>query len=341
MKTLGLRWPFGRVALHALGLLAAFCLLVELLVRMPGAESVLPDESYGSSHAHFNTQLSRIRARVQQDGRLDCIFMGDSQVLHDIDPALVEAQLSGRLNRPVRCQNFGLGGMSLLGADQLARILIERFQPRVVVLGVSELSFIHSSMDSSGLSIFSSPWVQQQLGKPSLDGWLFENSSAYRHYLGATARVFDNFVQNPEIQPDGYSVKFADKSTMSLADQVVYFKQYYSRPTVSQSHLDAFGEMLALDSARTRIAVVEMPIDPQYFSLNKPLQRHFDEYRQRLQQTALAAGISVWLTQDSLKLPEDAWHDLIHLARPGTLVISPWIADQLASILMDPGTTLN
>jgi hypothetical protein len=49
----------------------------------------------------------------------------------------------------------------------------------------------------------------------------------------------------------------------------------------------------------------------------------------------------VWLTQDSLKLPVDAWHDLIHLARPGTLVISRWIADQLAPILMDPGTTLN
>lgn len=333
MKRLALRWPIGRTWLTAAAWLAAVCLAVEMLVRLPGARRLFPVVSYGSAHAHFNTQVSRILERTAAHGRLDCIFIGDSQVIHGIDPAVIEPMLSERLSRPVRCQNFGLGGMTLLSVEPVARMLIARFHPALLAFGTSEMNYIASAMDASQASIVSSPWLAYELGEPSVDGWLLENSYLYRTYLGTLGRLFGSAELNEEIQPDGHSTKFTSHTNMSVEEQLDYFGEFYSKAVLSPPHVESLQRLLALDEPGTRLIVIEMPIDPAYFELNRGLRSLNPEYREMLVSMTSAAGTPLYLTQGSIHVPANGWQDLIHFNTAGSVFFSRYLVDILAANL--------
>jgi hypothetical protein len=339
MKRLALRWPIGRTWLTAAAWLAALCLAAELLARLPAARRLFPVVSYGSTHAHFNTQVSRILARTAAQGQLDCIFIGDSQVIHGINPAVIEPLLSEGLGKPVRCQNFGLGGMTPLSVEPVARMLIARFHPALLVFGTSEMNYIASSMDASQASILSSPWLAYELGEPSVDGWLLENSYVYRTYLGTLGRLFGSAELNEDIQPDGHSTKFTSHTKMSLEEQLDYFGDFYSKAVLSPPHVEGLQRLLALNEPGTRLIVVEMPIDPAYFEHNRGLRRLNPEYREMLVSTTSAAGTPLYLTQDSIHIPADGWQDLIHFNTAGRVFFSRYLVDVLASNLGAPVQT--
>jgi hypothetical protein len=332
MKRLALQWPVGATLWRALACLLVACAAAEGLARTPAARTIFPIESFGSSHPHFNTQVTRILARAA-GGRIDCIFVGDSQVLHDINPGVIEPILSANSGAPVRCQNFGLGGMTTLSAEDVARMLIQRFHPRVLVFGTSELNYVSSGLDASHESIVSSPWLQYELGRRSFDGWLLENSQAYRFYLGTLGMWFDGAPVNAEIQSDGHSIQFAGHTGMSIPQQVEYFRGLYKKPELSPSHVDGLRRMLALQSPQTRLVVLEMPIDPQYFQFNRGLAALYPQVRQILVSETAATGIPLWLTQWELEIPVDGWYDLIHLGRLGNATLSRMAAERLSAML--------
>ncbi len=339
MKRLALRWPIGRTWLTAAACLAVLCLALEFLARTPAARRLFPVVSYGSTHPHFNTQVARILERTAAQGQLDCIFIGDSQVLHDIDPAVIEPLLSERLGRPVRCHNFGLGGMTPLSVEPVARMLIARFHPPLLVFGTSQMNYIASAMDASQASILASPWLAYELGNRSVDGWLLENSYLYRTYLGTLDRLFGSAELNEEIQPDGHSTKFTSHTSMSLEEQLDYFGDLYSNAVLSPPHVEGLQRLLALNEPGTRLIVVEMPIDPTYFKLNRGLRRLNPEYRAMLLSTASSAGTPLYLTQDSIHVPADGWQDLIHFNTAGSVFFSRYLVDILAANLSAPAPT--
>lgn len=332
MKRLALRWPVGATLWRGLAGLVLFGAVTELLVRTPAGPSIFPIESFGSSHPHFNTQVSRILARAA-GGRIDCIFVGDSQVLHDIDPAVIEPILSASLGAPIRCQNFGLGGMTTLSAEYVARMLIHRFHPRVLVFGTSELNYIPSELDASHQSIVSSPWLAYELGQPSLDGWLLENSQAYRYYLGTLGLWFDRAPLNKEIQPDGHSIQYEGHTGLSIPKQVEYFRGLYKKPELDPSHVDGLRRVLRLESPDTKLVVLEMPIDPVYFQFNRGLAALYPQVREILVSETTAAGTPLWLTQQELPIPADGWYDLIHLGKLGNTTLSRMVAEGLSRMM--------
>jgi len=85
--------------------------------------------------------------------------------------------------------------------------------------------------------------------------------------------------------------------------------------------------------------VLEMPIDPQYFSLNKGLGTLYPQVREMLVNETAAAGVPLWLTQDSFHVPPDGWYDLIHLGKLGDTTLSEMVAERLTGILTTHETT--
>lgn len=312
--------------------MAVICVGAEALGRTPSVTEALPLESYGSSHPHFNTQVARIRARVAAVGQLDCIFIGSSQVLYDIDPAVIEAILQSKFNRPFHCQNFGLGGMTPLTAAPLAELLIKDFHPRLLIYGVSELDFIATGLDASDASIVSSPWFRYQLGDFSVDGWLLENSYAYRYYLGTVDYYFNRVTTEPEIQFNGHSVKNATVSTMSLENQAVYFSQFYSRTILRQNHIQGFEHLMALDTQGSALAVLEMPTDPVYLSLNPRLESVYPSFADLLRSTSEVTNRTLWLTQTTTDFAQSDWYDMVHLNNRGSAVLSGIVAGYLSTM---------
>ena len=82
MKTLSITTPIGQTFLRSVLYLSLFCAVLELFARTPAARTWFPHESYGTSHPHFELQLVRLRERVARGESVDCIFIGNSQVLY-------------------------------------------------------------------------------------------------------------------------------------------------------------------------------------------------------------------------------------------------------------------
>lgn len=333
MKSLKIKLPVGQVLSQAVVWLLVFCVAIEAFARTSIGGNFFKYESYGSAHPHFDAQIIRIKEREAQDGRIDCIILGDSQILYGIDPAMVEQSYFEKTGKALRCQIFGLGGLKPITAYPLTKILIKNFHPSIIVFGTDLFDYT-SVQAGSDASIMSSPWVKYQLGDFSFDGWLIENSSAYRHYLGA-----DRYVFNAEEKPDyigsnGHSLKFSEKTNMTEQEQVDYFDSLLDRPEITGDQLDGLHELLALNSDETKIIIVETPVNPVFFTLKKFAynRKVYPDFRNMLENEAAFVNTDLWLTQETVQIPANGWYDIVHLNKIGGEYFSRLLGEHLGGI---------
>ncbi len=309
------------------------CIALEAFARTPAGGNFFKYESYGSSHPHFDPQVIRIKARKAQDGQIDCIILGDSQVLYGVDPSIVEQAYLEKTGQTLRCQNFGLGGLKPITAYPLAKLLIENFHPSIILFGTDLFDYT-SVQAGSDASIMSSPWVKYQLGDFSIDGWLIENWNSYRYYLGMDRYLLNGEENANHIEANGHSLKFSAKTNMTQQEQVDYFDNLLDRPEITGEQLDGLHKLLALNSAETKIVLFETPVNPIFFTLKKFAynRKVYPDFRNMLENEAAYVSTDLWLTQESLQIPEDDWYDIVHLNKPGTLYFSRLLGEHLSGI---------
>lgn len=330
MKTLQIKSPFGGLLIYSLFYLVLLCSVLEFAARTSLTQGILQYESYGSSHPQFETQILQINARQALQGQIDCIFIGNSQVLYGIDPLTVEQTFLEKTGETIHCQNFGLGGMPPMTARSVAELLISQYHPSVIVFGTGLWDYTSSAGNES---IVSSPWVQYKLGIFSVDGWLFDHSQAYRLIFG-----LDRHLQNMEgddkfIDPTGHST-LTGHAQLTTDEQKEYFYTIAKRPEITQLQRDGFRELLALNSAETRIIIMEMPSDPIFYSMNRKARNLHPEFEAMLISETTLSNTHLWLTQNSVTIPADGWYDLLHLNEEGAIYFSRLLGGQMA--LMTP-----
>jgi hypothetical protein len=331
MKTIKLQLPFGVGLVQAIVWLTIFCAAVELFARAPAARSVLSVESYGSSHPQFDSQVVRIYARAESE-HIDCIFLGNSQVLYDMVPEIVEATYLQKTGESIRCQNFGLGGIAPVTAAPLARILVKNFDPALIVFGTGVFDYSEDGLVGSHGSVMTSPWVQYQLGYYSVDGWLFTHSQAYRFYQGMDDLRLDGSAALTDFHDNGHPGNLHGHADMTEQEQMAYFNEILANPKITASHLGAFRELLALNSSELQIVVLETPVNPKYFEANQRAAQILPDFTNMLVSETGANGIPLLLTQDSLQFSEDQWFDLIHLNQDGAEYFSVILGGYLAEL---------
>ena len=333
MKSLKIKLPVGQVFFQAVLWLLVFCVAIEAFARTSAGRDFFQYESYGSSHPHFDPQVIRIKAREVQDGQIDCIILGDSQVLYGIDPTIVEQAYFDSTGNTIHCQNFGLGGLKPITAYPLAKLLIKNFHPAIIVFGTDLFDYtaVQAGSDSS---IMSSPWVKYQLDDFSVDGWLIENSNSYRFYLGADRYLLNGEENADHIGLNGHSLKFSEKTNMSQQEQVDYFDSLLDRPEITGEQLDGLHELLALYSAETKIVLFETPVDPIFFTLQKFAynRKVYPDFRNMLENEAAYVNTDLWLTQESIQIPMDGWYDIVHFNKVGSEYFSRLLGEHLSSI---------
>jgi hypothetical protein len=338
MKTLKINLPLGQVLLQSLFWLFLFCAAIELFARTPIASAIFRYQSYGSSHPHFETQILRLKDREAQLGHIDCIFIGNSQVLYGIDPSVVEQAYLEKTGKPIHCQNFGLGGLTPISAGPLARVLIKNFHPSVIVFGTGLLDYSESSMEGTDVSIMSSAWVQYQLGKFSIDGWLFENSSAFRYIFGVD-RFLKNEVENQtQIDTDGHAI-FKDQSGMTIAQQMDYFDTVLEKLELTDKQINGLRDLLSINASGVKVIVIESPANPEMYKSKRKARLLYPYFKSMLTTQADLGGSDVWMTQDYVNIPPEDWYDIVHLNENGSKFFSRLVGNYLATVIPAPTHT--
>ena len=321
--TLQLTFPLGQTLALALLILVGMSAALEGIARLPQVDSRVPT-AIGSGHADFDVKFGQLDYLTAKHGRIDCVFLGSSVVNTGIDPASVANVFRQKTGTPITCYNFGINGITAATAAELAALLIERYQPRVLIYGFTLRAF-GTYVDTNADRFTASEWFRYQQGDFTLKGWLIDHSMAFQRYLAV--RRWPRYVwQNPigtRGDPTGFvPYTFAVKEFVPppfLADYAF-----------SDQQLAGLEQIIGLQD-QTQLLLLEFPAPPH---TRDAFQGGPDGHRAAMQQIAVLAetgGVPIWLTSDLDLIPANGWSgDVEHVNRRGAAIFSQWLGAQLA-----------
>lgn len=319
--------PFGRQAAAGAAILAIFVALCEGLARIPAAGGLLPPPLIGGSH-EIPARLAELDTLAAQ-GPVECLILGNSMVMHDISPEAISEAYRQRTGRDLRCYNAGLSGVNVVGASRMAPILIKRYHPRLIIYGTAFVDYVAGHNDALDL-----PWVLQQNGQPSLQGWLETSLLSYRIYLAYA-------------NPDSLDAYYAYHAALTPSGQLpLHGTEAVTRTPIDRPDLysdmanfsisdDAKLALLRLEALRAdgvALAVVEMPLPEATFDVLPRKQADHDDFVRWLTGQAGSAGVPFFPAADPTLIPMDRWHSYTYLDEKGGAIFSAWLGAQLGAV---------
>lgn len=328
-----------RTAGLAVLLLLIFIVLAEAAARSGFLRKRLPTPSMGVMHRFVDAKVSQLDDLIAREGPVDCIIFGNSMVNRGIDPEIVGAEFEELTGRPLKCFNFGLGGMLPGPASAMVGVLVERYRPPVMIWGLSSTEFAVKVAQNLKKQFRQSPWVGLHNGRWSLDGWLVEHSSAYRYFLR-----FRIWMERPRMDrkmsaAEGALSTYGQYRVDEVAEEVgkpldlEKDKRYGSRlqtPEVRTRRLRSMEKTLEIRS-RTGVVVMEMPVHPTLLSaLNRGSNLH-EIILGDMAAIADAAGVEFWPSSGTIFIPDEGWSDRYHLNPEGATLFSRWVGRRAAA----------
>jgi hypothetical protein len=345
-KTLQLSWPIGKT----LGL--AFVIMVllggvgESIARSELFQSTLTPPRMGSRHSHLGPKLYRLDAIKEREGQIDCLMIGSSIVNLDFDPQAFAEGYKHATGQDIHCFNFGIDALTATSTAALVQILIEDYQPRLLIYGTDARDYAVPQEAEVNFVIFESGWIQYRLGRFTLEGWLFEHSYLYRYRqqlyhlvrLHPEAALLSESALNFEMTPDG----FLPESTISTyvndppdpqddSFEVTYYSRLLSTYKMLENNLNALEQIMSHNGQSTQVILLEMPVAKgfyYFFGNGKNDHQHFINEVNRL---ARVRHIPFWQTNLLYMIPDDGWADYNHLNTKGAAILSNWLGRQVAA----------
>lgn len=347
-RTLQVSWPIG----HTIGLGVVVLILLlgalEGLARTKFVQSYLPKPNV-SGHPWFDVKLARLTAMVEEQGSVDCIFLGASMVHNAVDPVVFAQAYRQQTGESIRCYNFGMGSLTASEAGILADLLIQQAHPRLLIYGTTARDYSEHFGDLAEHTIANLPWTQAALGHFSVAGWLSHNSYAYRYYLTLFTylrtpggwkerqRELERFTDYgfepvpysgeglPQVDPGGLPEKFET------------LKEF----EISEEDFEGLQQFVALKQDGYQIVLVEMPVPRTYWVLFGGEQNYRSRFLDKVGSYARETGTPWWEVNTLNLIPDDGWADLDHLNEKGALVFSEWLGTRVGEaveqgVLSDP-----
>src|SRR5579871_563893 len=127
---------------------------------MSALNSYLPPLSQDSNDQDFEYKILGLDALVQKQGPIDCIFIGSSMVHRGINPEVFSDAYKAQTGKDIHCYNFGLLGATESSLSPVAKILLERYKPKLLVYGVTPASLDDRTGTFTGTVILTSPMMR-------------------------------------------------------------------------------------------------------------------------------------------------------------------------------------
>jgi hypothetical protein len=312
----------------------------ELFIRTDFVRSHLTAPTLGSRHGQFEYQLARLERVVERDGPVNCIFLGSSMVWLGIEPETFSQAYKHKTGLDIRCFTFGVSALPTNAAGPVAEILIQDYQPELLIYGLSarDLAFPNQAEDAA--VILGTPWVQYRSGHFTGQGWLYEHLYVFRYLphfrkllaldfgpledeFGTTSSEWYGFL--PREEP------ITDKSLVSAND---YAYEWLYNYKIWPETLLGLEQIVKQNGEDVQVIVLEMPVPPTHFDYYKNGRSDFDQYIAEIEPIIAAEGIPFWKTTDLQLIPKEGWWDPSHLNVEGAKVFSDWLGRRVGQAVI-------
>lgn len=316
----------------------------EWIARTETFHAILTPPKMGSRHYQLGHKLSLLNAAIKKNGPIDCIMVGSSVVDVGFDPVSFQNSYQAATGRNIHCFNFGIDASSATSTAALVQILIEDYQPRLLIFGTDPRDYALPRGDGDPAVILETSWVQYRLGDFSLDGWLIEHSNFYRYrqHLSHLARLnFEGTLRSStnmtfEILPNGFT-PFSRVSTYineppepgDDSFEVTYYSRIYSPYHIYGENLAALERIMG--DRETQVIVVEMPVSDGLYYFFGDGEKDYNRYISNVSELAQRQHVPFWRTEPLDFIPDIGWMDYSHLNMTGAEIFSTWLGQQIGN----------
>jgi hypothetical protein len=326
--TLRVTKPVGNVLVLAIIYALLLVLTAEGLIRLAISTRLMDVPGIGTINADLNIKIPIMDHLFREDGGIDCIFLGSSMTNEAVNPQIFTQKYFELSGKKITCFNFGVASLSGEIAGDLGQILIKRYHPALLVYGTSARDYSRE-MGFRGLN--KDGWIQFQLGKWNLVGWLKEYSMVYRCYLSFLS---DMNPLNKQYSIDvkritsAYGHLMVDKNNIGIeGENTINEKALFTRDFVG------LKQLISLNNLSTRIIVMEIPVHSIFLPLyvNQKTEDYYTLFFHPVESILQKKNIPfiMSITGDYFKVTDDQWADMKHLNYKGAITFSTWLADQI------------
>lgn len=342
-RTLQSRFALGQASLQFLLFFLLFVGLGELVARSNLFQSHLSQANWGGAHGQFNRQLRKLQDVVQQTGHIDCIFLGNSMVMRGFEPLAFHRAYQEATGESLWCFNFGVDGLPAMPAGILAKILVQDYQPRLLIYGTDSRDFAVPSDAQDAAVILDMAWIRYRQGHFSMTGWLRQHSYLYRD-LDTFRRLlhFDYQLKLSSVSGlvlSEYYGFYGDPSIGEFVSEppdpddphplIQYYFSVLSNYRILPENLDGLDRIFHLTQSGVQVIMVELPAVSTYMDFFGNGATDYQEYLLKVEGSARNAGIPFYRAPPDETFPPDSWVDHSHLNIQGAQQYSAWLGKVL------------
>ncbi len=334
-------WP---LLMLTLTFLVALSTILELLTRTAWLDKVSPYRSVGNFDYQFEIKWFRLQDYVKQKGGVDIIILGSSLVNTGLDPSVIVQAYYKQTGVQPRIFNFGVEGMTIAPNSVIARLLVERYHPVLLIYVTEMRDYIAGNGLEYETPFLNDPWLRFETGKFNLFGWLAEHSSALQHYLPYRNWIRSDYSETmalyikryQETSASGYEpdsmigVNVDVPPNPNDPAEAQNFKDY-GNYHIAATRLGNLKDILDFSQNQgTQVLVVEMPVHPTFYVYVGGEAVH-EQFQQTISSFIIANGGSFLPSETCLgTIPLKGRSNRWHLNYIGAPYFSECLGDQLA-----------
>ena len=334
--TFKVSFPLGKTILFALPAILLILLLMEALLRVIPIPSSVFVSTYDRtiSYQEMDIKFSRLSV-LERDRKVDCLLVGNSMTDYSLYPAILNTQPLLKGERKPTCFNMAFEFMMPETSSEIAAIFKKRLNPALIILGTSPVDFATTG-DLYTRNFIQSPWFKYQKDVFTPEGWLIENSYAYRYWLSFLKYRDPGYRSemanmNMLVSPLGNQVRQRENKKIEIPEKVKFPNFVFN-----DADLAGFKHILDMNSPQTQVVVVEMPVHPEFLHnyMEGGIVGYEEHFIKPIQLLLDQKGIPFIRTQPWVGevVPEDGWMDFSHTNEKGAHAFSAWVGQRLAEI---------
>jgi hypothetical protein len=345
--TLKLCNPSKKFWMLTSAILLLFLLVGEVILRIDAVQNRLSAPSIGSRHRQLEIQFARLDRLVENEGPVDCIFLGSSMVWLGINPQVVSEIVEERTGHELRCFNFGVSAMPASSAGEVASVLVKKYHPSLLIYGTFARDFAIPADAEDAYVITETPWIRYRNGEFDLSGLIYELSKVYSYkglannfvQLGFDEVFEDNFGPE-EFRAYGLDPKFdirmdvnqspLDPEDVGNENALSWLYEYNIYP----KNPAGLRQIIQQVENGTQVVVIEMPFYQTGYQFFKNGKQDYDQYVNQVVQLTSSNGIQFWRLSEQDEIEMEGWWDILHLNIKGANQFSKWIGNQLSDAFL-------
>jgi hypothetical protein len=240
-------------------------------------------------------------------------------------------------------------GLTAVGAGVISRVLVEKYQPQILIYGTEPRDFTYPSDALENTIIIDSPWIQHQLGKSNLLGWLFEHSYLIRYQEPIREALHLQFYRELRRYQDwqdaakwGYlEIPEARVSVTKPPNQNTdtnYVKIYSELLSIYRMYpesLVGLEQVVSQQKNGAQVLVLEMPVAPGYVDFFPNGSKDYETFIKQVSDYLKSKDVPFLRPQLNVSIPIDGWTDYNHLNKQGTMLFSEWLGMKVGEMYLE------